>query len=155
MSSLPAGEGVGAEPRVNNTQVSLQLFSGQVEVVLPQLAGVELALVDNRSAGEGTDVEPLPSLGDGVGGNLTQHSPVNSSYRLQSVPTFLSMNIFFSISLLSMSSPAGTTNTWLIRGSEFLATEPRHLLSLGGSRHTSTLSSRDLASSVNLALTTK
>ena len=65
------------------------------------------------------------------------------------------MNIFFSSSVDSMSSLAGTMNTWVMRGSEFLATEPRHLLSLGGSRHTNTASSRDLASSVNLALTGK
>ena len=93
MGSLPAGEGVGAEPRVNNTEVGLQLRLGKVKVILPQLqlksllgkfttkageevylAGVKLSLVDNSPGGEGADVEPHPGLGDGVGGNLTQHS---------------------------------------------------------------------------------
>ena len=66
--------------------------------------------------------------------------------------TFLSMNNFFCSSLSSMSWLAGTTNTWLIRGSELRATEPRQEESLGGSRHTSTDRSRDLASVANLAL---
>ena len=85
MGPLPAGEGVGAEPGVNNTQVSLQLAAGQVEVVVPQLARIELALVDDSSAGEGADVEPHPSLGDRVGGDLIQHSQVNREARLERV----------------------------------------------------------------------
>ena len=53
MGALPAGEGVGAEPRVHDTQVGLQLGSGQVRVELPQLARVELALQPNSNSATG------------------------------------------------------------------------------------------------------
>ena len=70
MSSLPAGEGVGAEPGVHNAQVGHEAGLGQVQVVLPQLTRVKLALVHNGPGGQGADVEPDTGAGYGVGGKL-------------------------------------------------------------------------------------
>ena len=47
MRSLPAGEGVGAEPGVHDAQVGDQTGVGEVQVVLPQLTRIKLTLVDN------------------------------------------------------------------------------------------------------------
>ena len=72
MSSLPAGEGVGAEPGVDDAEMGLHVGLGEVQVVLPELAGVELSLVDNGPAGERTDVEPHSRLWYGVASDLQQ-----------------------------------------------------------------------------------
>ena len=45
--SLPAGEGVGAEPGVHDAQVGDQTGVGEVQVVLPQLTRIKLTLVDD------------------------------------------------------------------------------------------------------------
>ena len=58
MGPLPAGEGVGAEPGVDDAEVRLEAGPGQVQVVLPQLARVELALVHHGRGGQRADVEP-------------------------------------------------------------------------------------------------
>ena len=72
MSSLPAGEGVGTEPCVDNAQMCLQTGLHQVKVILPQLARVKLSLVDNGLGGQRADVEPDTLAGDVVGGGLSQ-----------------------------------------------------------------------------------
>ena len=66
MSSLPAGEGVGAEPGVDNAEVGHQAGLDQVQVVLPQLTRVKLSLVHNGLGGQRADVEPYSWTGDGV-----------------------------------------------------------------------------------------
>ena len=124
MSSLPAGEGVGAEPGVDNTEVGLHVPLCQVLVVLPQLTRVKLSLVDDSPGGQRTDVEPHLGLGYGVATDLRQ---TGKFVRQKNFQTFLSMNIFFSSSVSSMSSLAGTTNTWLMTGSEPRATAPGHV----------------------------
>ena len=73
MSSLPAGEGVGAEPCVHNTQLGGQAGLGQVGEVLPQLTRVKLALVHNGLGGQRADVEPDPGGGDRVCRHLPEH----------------------------------------------------------------------------------
>ena len=56
---LPAGEGVGAEARVEHGQRRDHAPVAQVGVVLRQLRGREHALVDDRAAGEAGEVEGL------------------------------------------------------------------------------------------------
>ena len=59
---LPAGEGVGAEPGVDDAEVRLEAGPRQVQEILPQLARVELALVHHRRGGQRADVEPEPEV---------------------------------------------------------------------------------------------
>ena len=70
MSSLPAGEGVGAEPGVDNTEMCLKIWLSQVKIVLPQLTRIKLALVHYGLGGKGTDVKPHSSTWDTVGRQL-------------------------------------------------------------------------------------
>ena len=66
MSSLPAGEGVGAEPGVDNAEMSLKIWLSQVQIVLPQLTRIKLPLVHYCLGGQGTDVEPHSCTWDAV-----------------------------------------------------------------------------------------
>ena len=59
---LPAGEGVGAEPGVDDAQLCGEAGLGEVGVVLPQLTRVKLALVHNGLGGQRADVEPEPEV---------------------------------------------------------------------------------------------
>lgn len=73
MGALPRRERVGAEPGVHQRQVSVEFGVEQVGVVLPQLVGVEQALVHDGEGREGADVEAAAVLRTLVRGPLAQH----------------------------------------------------------------------------------
>ncbi len=68
MGALPRGESVGGEAGVDKAEVGAQRRVGEIEVVGPELARVELALVHHGGGGEGADVESV--LSDLVRGSL-------------------------------------------------------------------------------------
>ena len=70
MSSLPAWEGVGAEPGVDNTEMCLQIWLSQIKIVLPQLTRIKLTLVHYGLGGQRADVDPHSSTGNAVGRHL-------------------------------------------------------------------------------------
>lgn len=73
MGSLPRRESVRAEPSVHKRQISVKFGVEKVRVVVPQLVGVEQALVDDGERRQRADVE-APTLSDDlVRGSLTQN----------------------------------------------------------------------------------
>ena len=62
MSQLPAREGVGAEPRMDQRQGRLQVRLGQVAKIAFQLVGDEHPFVDQRPVRQAGDVEELAAF---------------------------------------------------------------------------------------------
>lgn len=71
--AFPGREGVGAEPRVHERQVGVELRVQQVGVVVPELVGGEEALVDDGLVGQRADVEAAVRPGQLVRRPLAQH----------------------------------------------------------------------------------
>lgn len=72
LGTVPGGEGVGREARVDQGKVGCVLVVLEIVEELVHLRGRQLALVHNVLVGERTDVEPVLE-GDGVGRLLAQH----------------------------------------------------------------------------------
>lgn len=72
LGAVPRGEGVGGETGVHEGKVGFIVGIHEIIVVLVDLDGGELALVDNVLVGEGAQVEPVLQA-DGVGCALAQH----------------------------------------------------------------------------------
>ncbi|GKT49344.1 uncharacterized protein ColSpa_09525 [Colletotrichum spaethianum] len=71
LSTIPGGEGVGRETGVDKGEVGLVVSVDQIVVVLVDLDGGQLSLVDNVLVGEGAEVKPVLET-DGVGGALSE-----------------------------------------------------------------------------------
>ncbi|KAI3478074.1 hypothetical protein L1887_60005 [Cichorium endivia] len=71
LSTVPGGEGVGGESRVDEGKVGGVVDVVEVVVVVVHLDGAELTLVDDVGRAERADVEPVLET-DGVGGVLAE-----------------------------------------------------------------------------------
>lgn len=71
LSTIPGGEGVGREARVDQGKVRGVLVVLEIIEEVVDLDGRELTLIDNVLVGERADVEPVLES-DGVGGLLSQ-----------------------------------------------------------------------------------